>query len=101
FAPGVKIIGPKKPAEKPTAPVTSAPIIADRTNPAPTDALWTHTYRAAAIAARNDTTTEMKCGAPAVNSNAPRVQYTTYSAARALSDATKPRRGFCIDSTLT
>jgi hypothetical protein len=95
----VKIIGPKKPAEKPTAPVTSAPIIVDLTNPEPADTLRSQTYRATAMAAANDMATDMKCGAPAEASAAPAVQYTKYRAATALSDATTPPTSFCIGST--
>jgi hypothetical protein len=43
FAPGTKIIGPKKPAAKPTAPVTRALIIVDLTNPPLADALRSQT----------------------------------------------------------
>jgi hypothetical protein len=98
FALGAKIVGQKETAEKPTAPVTSAPIIVDLTNPAPADVLWSQTYRATAMAATNETTTEMKCGAPAEASAAPTVQYTKYRAATALSDATTPPTSFCIAS---
>jgi hypothetical protein len=50
------------------------------------------------MAATNDMTTDMKCGAPAEASAAPTVQYTKYRAATALSDATKPPTSLCIGS---
>ncbi len=71
FAPGMKMIGPKKPAAKAMPPVTSAPSITALANPGSVDNVCRQTKRAVMAPAASEARNEIHCDRPAAYTSAP------------------------------